>query len=48
MQGGILVKKRKKYEKPKIVMKRFLVEDIISQSGGTANSIYIGGHEYRY
>jgi len=42
------MKKRKKYEKPKVIVKKFLVEDIISQSGTTGNSFYLGGHEYRY
>jgi len=39
---------KKKYEKPKAVVKKFIVEDIISSSGVTGSNFYIGGHEYRY
>ena len=37
----------KKYEKPVVIIKRFVVTDIISSSGLIGN-IYIGEHEYRY
>lgn len=42
------MKVRKKYEKPKVIIKKFLLEDIISSSGIMGNSLFIGGHEYRY
>ena len=38
----------KKYEKPAAIIKKFVLTDIISSSGVTGNSLYIGGHEYRY
>jgi len=38
--------KLKKYKKPVVIIKRFVVTDIISSSGN--NRMYIGGNEYRY
>jgi len=42
------ITKKKRYEKPKVTIKKFEILDIISSSGTVGNTIYIGGHEYRY
>jgi len=39
---------KKKYEKPKITVKKLVITDIISSSGVTGNNMYLGGYEYRY
>mgnify|MGYP001361193360 CR=1 FL=1 len=42
-------KMKKKYEKPKVEIKKFEINEFIaSGSGVQGNSIFLGGYEYRY